>query len=105
MKGTRIVTPAKKQEAVVKLIHEWHLGLNKCKLHAKETVSWPGPNDQSEKLILNCEVCLKHSQSKCKQKPTMSYGQEIPLHPWTKIVTDLFHFLRCILAINFGLYK
>ena len=22
----------------------------------------------------------------------MSLGQKIPLHPWTKLVTDLFHF-------------
>ena len=45
LKGTRIVIPAKKWEAVLKLIHEGHLGLNKCKLHAKETVYWPGLND------------------------------------------------------------
>ena len=38
LKGTRVVMPAKKHEAVLKLIHEGHLGLNKCKLHAKETV-------------------------------------------------------------------
>ena len=38
LKGTRIVLPAKKWEAVLKLIHEGHLGLNECKLHAKETV-------------------------------------------------------------------
>ena len=37
-KGTGIVMPVKKHEAVLKLIHEGHLGLNKCKLHAKETV-------------------------------------------------------------------
>ena len=92
LKGTRIVIPAKKHEAVLNLIHEGHLGLNKCKLHAKETVYWPGCNDQLEKLILKCELCLKYSQSKCKQKPTMSLGQEIPLNPWTKIVTELFHF-------------
>ena len=92
LKGTRIAIPAKKQEAVLKLIHEGHLGLNKCKLHAKETVYWPGPNDQLEKLVLNCELCLKYSQSKYKQKPVMSLGQEIPLHPWTKLATDLFHF-------------
>ena len=30
--------PVKKHEGVLKLIHEGHLGLNKCKLHAKETV-------------------------------------------------------------------
>ena len=38
LKGTRIVIPAKKYEALLKLIHEGHLGLNKCKLHAKEIV-------------------------------------------------------------------
>ena len=75
LKGTRIVIPAKKHEAVSKLIHEGHLGLNKCKLHAKETVYWPGLNNQLKKLILNCELCPKYSQSKCKQKPTMFIGQ------------------------------
>ena len=92
LKGTRIVIPAKKWEAVLKLKHEGHLGLNKCKRHVKETVYWPGLNDQLEKLILNCELCLKYSQSKCKQKHTMCLGQKIPLHPWTKLATDLFHF-------------
>ena len=91
LKGTRIVIPAKKSEAVLKLIYEGHLGLDKCKLHAKETVYWPGLNNQLEKMILKCELCLKYSQSKCKQKPTMSLGQEIPLHPWTKLAMDLFH--------------
>ena len=45
-----------------------------------------------EKLVLNCEPCLQYSQSKCKQQPTLSLGQEIPLHAWTKLVTDIFHF-------------
>ena len=42
LKGTRIVIPTKQWEAILKLIHKGHLGLNKCKLHAKETVYWPG---------------------------------------------------------------
>ena len=48
--------------------------------------------DQLEILILNCEFCLKYSQSKCKQEPSMPLGQEVPLHPWSKLVMDLFHF-------------
>ena len=92
MKDTWIVIPTKKCEAVLKLIHGGHLGLNKCKLQAKDTIYWPGLNDQLEKLILNCELCLKYSHSKCKQKPSMSLGQEIPLHPWSQLVTDIFHF-------------
>ena len=46
LKGTRIVIPAKQHEAVLKLIHEGHLGLHKCKLCAKDTIYWPGLNDQ-----------------------------------------------------------
>ena len=92
LKGTRIFIPAKQHEAVLKLIHQGHLGLNKCNLHAKETVYWPGLNDQLEKLVLNCEFCLKYSHSKCKQEPSLSLGQEVPLYPWTKLATDIFHF-------------
>ena len=92
LKGTQIIILAKKHEAILKLIHEGHLGLNKCKLQAKDTVYWPGLNDQLERLILNCELGLKYSHSKCKQKPSMSLGQEIPLHPLSKWVTDIFHF-------------
>ena len=74
LKGTRIVIPAKKHEVILKMIHEGHLGLNKCKLHAKETIYWPGLNDQLEKLVLNGELCLKYSHSKCKQEPSLSVG-------------------------------
>ena len=84
LKGTRIVIPTKKCEAILKLIQEGHLGLNKCQLTAKDTVYWSGLNNQLEKLILICELCLKYSHSKCKQKSSMSLGPEIPLHPWSK---------------------
>ena len=43
-------------------------------------------------MILNCELGLKYSHSKCKQKLGMSVGQEVPLHPLSKLVTDTFHF-------------
>ena len=78
LKGSRIVIPNKQWEAILRLIHEGHLKLNKCKLHAKETVYWPGLNDQLEDLVLNCELCLKYSNSKYKQEPSLSLGQEVP---------------------------
>ena len=53
---------------------------------------WPGLNEQLEQLILNCQLCSKYSQSKCKQPLHMSLGQKIPIHPWTKLTTDIFHF-------------
>ena len=92
LKGTWYVVPHQQYQATLQLIHEGHLGLGKCKGIAKDAVFWPGLNDQLEKLVLYCELCLKYSHSKHKQKPSTPLGQEIPVHPWTKLATDIFHF-------------
>ena len=76
----------------MKQIHEGHLGLNKCKLRAKETLYWPGLNTELEDLVLNCQLCLKYSTAKHKLEPSLALGQEVPLYPWTKLATDIFHF-------------
>ena len=91
-KGTRFDIPTKQWEAIWNWFLKVHLGLNKYTLWAKETVYWPGLNDQLEDLVLNCELCLKYSTSKHKQGPSLLLGQEVPLHPWTKLATDVFHF-------------
>ena len=92
LKGTRIVIPNTKCEAILKQIHDSHLGLTKCKLCAKQAVYWPGLNDQLEQLVLNCQLCLKYSRSKKKSDEYSTLGQEVPIFPWTKLATDLFHF-------------
>ena len=92
LKGTWIVVPHKKWQATLQLIHEGHLVLGNCKFRTKDTVYWPGWNDQHEKLILKCKLCLKYSHSKCKQKPSTSLGQEIPVPPWSKPATNIFQF-------------
>ena len=92
LKGTRIIIPTKKCKAILRQIHNSHLGLTKCKLHAKQAVYWPGLNEQLEQLILNCQLCLKYSRLKKKTDECSTLGQEVPIAPWTKLATDLFHF-------------
>ena len=86
------MVPHKKCQATLQPIHDGYLGFGKCKLRVKNTVYWPSLNDQLEKLILICELCVKYSYSKCKPEPTTSLGQEIPVHPWSKLATNIFHF-------------
>ena len=66
-------------------------------------VYWLGINEQLEKLVLNCELCLKYSKAKSKQAPSVSLGQEVPLYPWTKVATDIFHFenVSYLLIVNY----
>ena len=81
----------KKREGILKQIHEGHLGLIKCQMHTKETVYWPGLNDQLEQLILNCQLYLKYSKSKKKGTLHTALGHEVPPVPWSKVATDIFH--------------
>ena len=92
LKGTCIIIPTGKREAILRQIHDSHLGLMKCKLCAKQAVYWPGLNEQLEQLILNCQLCLKYSRSKKKTDECSTLGQEVPIAPWKKLATDLFHF-------------
>ena len=61
-------------------------------MQAKETVYWPGLNDQLEQLILNCQLCLKYSRSKSKGTPHTALGHEVPPVPWSKVATHIFHY-------------
>ena len=45
----------------------------------------------TKKSSTRSEVYSKSLQSKCKQKLSISLRQEILVHPWTKLVTDIFH--------------
>ena len=80
-----------------------HSGLGKSKLRCKNMIYWLGINEQLEKLIMNCELCLKYSKAKSKQAPNMSLGQEVPIHPSTKVATKIFHFKNefYLLIVNY----
>ena len=48
-----------------------------CQRHC--ILAWT--DGQFEKFVLICELCLKYSHSKCKQEPSLSLDQAVPLYP------------------------
>ena len=92
LKATKIVIPLTMRESVLQQLHDGHLGFTKCYNCTKQTVYWPNLRKELEDLVLYCQLCLKHSTAKHKPKPTPSFGQEIPVVPWTKLASDIFHF-------------
>lgn len=69
-------------------IHEGHLGVEKCKRRARETVFCPGINKDIERLISRCETCQKHRNKQTKEPMMLS---DVPTAPWHKVGMDLFH--------------
>ena len=57
--NNRIVVPSTLQSNMLDLIHESHLGIEKCKARARELLYWPRMLQQIESLISNCNVVIK----------------------------------------------
>ena len=89
LKGKRVVIPKKMQSEMLKIIHEGHLGIEKCKRRARDVLYWPNMNKDIEDLAGKCSVCMKHQYAQTKE-PLIQH--ERPAKPWVKVGADLFHF-------------
>ena len=63
------------------------MGIEKTKLLACESVYWINVNDDTEKQIKNCTICLTFQQTQLKDK---IIHHDIPAKPWEVIGTDMF---------------
>ena len=74
-------------------IDDVHMGINKCREQAKQTVWWPGLSKQIQDIVENCQTCLKHKVN----LPEPLCPTPFPERPWQEVGTDLFHFQSSII--------
>jgi transposase InsO family protein len=86
-KGMRIVVPPSLRQYMVKLIHQSHLGIVKCKQRAREVLYWPAMHSDIEQAVKDCSKCaeFQNNQPKEPMKPT-----ETPDLPFMEVGTDIF---------------
>lgn len=101
-KGNRILIPKCMRHDILKKLHSSHLGLEKCKLRARETVYWPNINTQLQDYLSNCQACLTHRKQNRKE-PLISH--DIPNRPWCKIGVDIFHLANQSFVIVIDYYS
>ena len=88
LKKNRIVIPQQLRQDLLQRIHEGHLGVEKCKRRARDTVYWPGINKDIERMISRCETCQKHRNKQPKEPMVLA---DVTTAPWHKVGMDLFH--------------
>lgn len=86
LRGKQIVVPKSLQQETLSKIHQGHQGIERCRLHAKSSVWWPGKFQQIKHLIEQCPVYVKSSTP--KSQPLIP--SELPDYPWQRVGTDLF---------------
>ncbi len=72
---------------MTELIHEGHMGIEKCKRRAREVMYWPYMNRDIETKVQRCEICQQH-RYKQQKEPLLPHYK--PCEPWRKIGADLF---------------
>ena len=88
LKQNRIVIPRTLRKELLQRIHEGHLGVEKCKRRARDTVYWPGLNKDINNMTGKCETCLKYRNKQTKEPMTVT---DVTTTPWHKVGMDLFH--------------
>ncbi|CAB0019152.1 unnamed protein product [Nesidiocoris tenuis] len=88
MRGKRIVVPRTLRPTVLGKLHDGHLGITKCQGIAKETVWWPGINEDIRRKVTECFTCVK-----TRNNPTSPMiSTDFPALPWSMVGLDLFSF-------------
>ncbi|CAI6364864.1 unnamed protein product [Macrosiphum euphorbiae] len=87
-KGNCLVVPTKLRSDMLKLIHEGHMGIERCRNQIKDVLFWPGISNDIKNIVESCEVCLKYRNNNAKE-PMISHA--VPDLPWQKLGIDLFH--------------
>lgn len=66
-KNNCLIVPTSLRPEMLKKIHFNHMGIEKCKLRARECLYWPGMSNDIENIVTNCEVCAKYHKVNRKE--------------------------------------
>lgn len=82
----KIVVPASLRQQMLKVIHESHLGAEKCKARARMCLYWPGMSTDIEEVVSKCQACLRY-RPRQQREPLKPHP--IPSLPWEKVGMDV----------------
>ncbi|CAC5423834.1 unnamed protein product [Mytilus coruscus] len=88
LKGEKIIIPTSMRKNMLNKLHEGHLGIEKTRKLARDSIFWPGINAQITDFISKCSVCLESRRSNTKEPMAES---ETPELPWMTVGTDIFY--------------
>ena len=99
MHNSCIVVPTALQKETLSKIHQGHLGIQKCRLRARNFVWWPGISRQIDNWVSQCNVCAEHSQP--NREPLLP--TPLPAYPWQMVGADFLelHNVNYLLVVDY----
>ena len=99
-KSDRVVIPKKLRSEMLKKLHIPHMGIEKTKLRARESMFWSGVNREIEDMVKLCKICIKNQR---KQENEPMTASDVAVYPFQIVGTDLFHWngQNFLLAVDY----
>lgn len=66
--GDRVFIPPKYRQGILRLLHEGHMGIVKCKQLARKSVWWPNLDKEVEEFIQSCSLCQRFASGRTRSE-------------------------------------
>jgi transposase InsO family protein len=96
-KNGLVIIPKSLRNQMLRVIHDGHQGIDRCKGRAREVLFWPGISRDIEMYVRRCDACQE-----CQNAPARESMLPIPIPelPWYKVGTDIFEYRKqCFLIL------
>ena len=87
--GEKLVVPNAMKGEMLSMLHEGHMGIEKCRASGREIMFWPNMSADIEETVAHSATCATFRRQNNKQ-PMIPH--EIPDRPWAKVGADMFSF-------------
>ena len=85
--NNKVIIPLSLHSKMLSVIHEGHLGIEKCKSLTRLSLYWFSLMCDIEELIGKCSICDSYH---CKQQQEPLLSHPVPHRPWQKLGADIF---------------
>ncbi|XP_059056153.1 uncharacterized protein K02A2.6-like [Achroia grisella] len=86
-KDNLVYIPRSLRAEMIQRVHDGHMGIDRCKRHARDVMFWPGMSRDVERAVRRCAACVERAH-RPPREPLVPHN--IPDLPWAKVGSDLF---------------
>ena len=87
--GQRLIIPKKLRQEVLKQLHSSHQGIERTRRRARQSVYWPGIDNDIKNVVASCRKCQQLLPS---QQPEPIIIEPEPFYPFQAVSADYFSY-------------